>query len=212
MVSRHCMSVFALLLMFVTTPSYAGGTDASAELYMKLTRMQSLSAHFQQIVNDHEGYVTQDVKGRFHVRQPNKIYWETFAPYEQIVVSNGEKLWIYDSDLEQVTVQEATDLEGPLALLSESLEALQAKYNISQSTTGIEKVFQLVPKINDESSSFSVVRFSFADEHLKSISIVDKLRQTTEIRLNELQVNPNTADSTFEFVVPEGVDIVINEQ
>lgn len=212
MLSRNRLFSFTALLIFVISPAFAGGSDASAELYMKLTRMQSLTANFQQIVNDHEGYVTQDVKGSFRVRQPNKVYWETFAPYEQVVVSNGEKLWIYDPDLEQVTVQGAAELQGPLALLSESLETLQANYSIKQSLDGEKNVFQLEPKVDDESSSFSLVSFAFVADQLSSISIVDKLRQTTEILLKDVQVNPNTADSTFEFIVPEGVDVVVNEQ
>ncbi len=205
---------FAIAVLGVVSfPLYAGGSDASAELYLEMEKISSLSASFQQVVKDHEGYVVQEVGGILKLSRPNKVYWETFAPYEQLVVGNESRLWIYDPDLEQVTIQPIGDtLEGPLALLSNSLEELQAKYDVERAPSDSETRFVLVPRDVDESGSFSDLVFGFNQGELSSIVITDKLRQTTKIVLSDVSLNENLPSSTFEFVAPEGVDVVVNER
>ena len=209
--TRLTKTIFSLLLLFPASLQ-AGGNNAAAELYMKIERIEFLSASFQQTVKDHEGYVTQELGGQLKLARPNKVYWETFPPYEQIVVANEERVWIYDPDLEQVTVQSSgPSLDGPLVLLSESLEALREKYEVSREASDIGDAFSLTPHVSDQESSFAQLRFGFVEDSLQTITITDKLRQTTNIKLSELSVNTPVPDETFIFTVPEGVDTVVNE-
>jgi outer membrane lipoprotein carrier protein len=204
----------ALLLLCFSYVSvcFSGGVDAAADLYVKLQGMESLSARFRQTVKDYEGFAVQEMDGKLLLSRPNKIYWETFAPFEQVVVGNASTLWIYDPDLEQVTVQAAGQmLEGPMALLSDSIDALKARYDVEKYEQEGVITFTLQPLKLSQTSSFEQLQFQFEGERLTRIVISDKLRQTTEIALSDAVSNTPIPDSTFEFVAPEGVDVVVNE-
>ena len=204
---------FVLFLLSGLSLVKAGGADASADLYLRLEQIDSLSANFEQRIKDHEGYVIQEVKGSLKLSRPDKVYWETKPPYEQLVVSNGDQIWIYDPDLEQVTIQSSSGaLDGPLALLSESLEQLQSNYLVKSTLRAQDAEYRLKPKQSSKDVSFSELTFIFSESGLREIQIFDKLRQTTLIDLSAVQTNIDIPSATYQFDAPPGVDIVVNER
>src|SRR5690606_5707830 len=97
-----------LVLGFVATFAAAGGVHqpaSSNSLQSLLAPLASLSADFRQVISDGEGYEIQALTGTMDVARPGKVYWKSAPPYEQLVVSDATTLWLYDADLEQVTVR-----------------------------------------------------------------------------------------------------------
>lgn len=202
------LSLTTALLMLVGTPAFAA-SDAE-QLTILLKRMTSLDADFQQRILDARGSRLQEVSGHLSLSRPGKFFWKTEDPFPQTVVSDGESLWLYDPDLEQVTVQQVQDQQQgtPAMLLSGQLDQLQERFTIQLTRDADQfQEYLLIPK--GQESLFEELRLSFVKQELATLLLTDSLGQRTSIELFSTRLNPSLPDSHFSFKIPEGVDVIM---
>jgi outer membrane lipoprotein carrier protein len=183
----------------------AGAVD---QLHRFLQETRTLKAEFAQAVIAKNGRKPQQSSGILAISRPGKLRWEIQKPYPQLVVGDGEKIWIHDPELQQVTVRKAGQAIGgsPAALLSGSNE-LEKNFTLKEAgeAEGLAWV-EATPKATD--SGFEKVRLGFAGNDLKVMELQDSFGQTTLIHFSKIERNPALPAATFKFVPPAGVDVV----
>ena len=202
------MRKLVLLLAFILSPMLASANEAAGKLAQLLGDLKSYQALFVQYVADQKGTRLQETAGYIQVKRPNLFYWETQPPLAQQIVSDGKEVWIYDPDLEQVTVRKLGGdvMQTPAMLLSGKPTDLDASYQITRepAAEGAE-AFRLVPKGNE--SLFEAMRLVFKKGLLTEMRLEDSLGQRTVISFSKIKLNPEISDDTFQFQIPEGVDV-----
>ena len=169
--------------------------------------LKTLKADFTQSVENAQLSTVDQSSGTLWISRPGKFRWDYKKPYEQQIVSNGDKIWIYDTDLEQVTVQSAkSELGQTPAMLLSSNKPLEDSFSIKDDgeLNGLHWI-ELGPKKND--AGFDAIRLGFKKGKLKIMLMQDNLGQITEIQFKLLSRNVPIDNSLFEFKVPEGVDV-----
>lgn len=194
-----------LLLLGLQPYALAGGIE---QLRAYIQGTQSLRAEFQQTVSGSRKSTKQEASGNVLIQRPGKFRWIYSKPYEQLVVGDGVKLWLYDKDLAQVTVKRLDQALGssPAALLagSNDLEKSFKLRDIGQKDQ--LEWLEATPKGSD--STFEWVKMGFANNELKLVELRDNFGQTTVIRLSKLERNPKLESSLFKFTPPAGVDVI----
>lgn len=194
-------------VMFATLPlfAHAGAID---QLRGFLNDTRSYKADFEQAVIGRNGRKPQESSGTLAIQRPGKLRWEVVKPYPQLVVGDGEKIWIHDPELQQVTVRKAGQALGgsPAALLAGSNE-LEKNFTLREAgeADGLAWV-EAVPKVAD--SGFEKVRIGMAGREMKAMELHDNFGQTTHIRLLRGERNPALAAGLFRFKPPAGSDVI----
>lgn len=192
-------------ILFIAPQAYAGGVDA---LKSFIGDTRTAKSAFSQTVTDQNGKLRQKSEGTLAFSRPGKFRWVYQKPYEQLIVGDGNKLWIYDADLEQVTVKKLGDALGssPAALLAGSNEI--EKYFVLKDA-GIQDGMEfLEAKPRDKESTFEMVRMGFAGGTLKTMELKDSFGQTTVLKFSKLEKNPSLNNSEFKFSPPKGADVI----
>jgi len=194
-----------LTALFFPLLAEAGALE---QLHQFLNGARTLKAEFSQMVVGKGGRKPQQSSGLVAISRPGKLRWDIQKPYPQLVVGDGEKVWIYDSELQQVTVRKADKAIGgsPAALLSGNNE-LEKNFTLREAgdAEGLAWV-EATPKAGD--SGFDKVRLGFAGGDLRAMELHDSFGQTTLVRFSRLERNPSLPAGTFKFVPPSGVDVV----
>lgn len=196
----------ALLLM---APLLAPAQDAGyKKVEQFLNGLQGLQAQFQQTLTDSKGVVTSESAGTLAINRPNRFRWDYREPNPQLIVSDGARIWLYDKDLEQVTVRRVDEsLSATPAMLLSGEGALGDNFKVTQSRQeGAVQWVNLEPKRND--TDFKWVRLGFAGDALKFMQLADKLGQTTTLEFSGFERNPPLDPSRFVFEVPPGADVI----
>jgi len=195
----------ALAVFAVSTTVWAGpGLDRLNDFYQ---HVHAFRAQFSQTLTDADGNEVQKSSGSVEIQRPDRFRWDYTKPYPQVILGDGQRLWIYDSELEQVTVKDMAGAVGNApALVLSGKRPLKADFVIKElgSRDGLEWV-QLTPKRKD--SDFKSVRIGFGKE-LERLDLEDSFDQTTHIHFIHLQRNPKLDPKLFRFKVPAGVDVV----
>ena len=200
---RH---LFAVALALAASSAFAAGSIEKLKAFAEQT--QSARASFTQTVRDKNGATVQTASGRIVFQRPGKFRWEYEKPYQQTLVGDGQKLWVYDKDLNQVTVKKLEGALGssPAALLAGSNE-IDQYYNLdAKGTKGGLDWLEAFPR--DEDSMFSKVRMGFKGNTLDTMELYDHLGQVTVIRFGKLERNPKLAAGVFTFTPPAGADVI----
>ncbi len=174
-----------------------------------LGSVTTLSAQFKQVVQDRRGQVTDRATGTLSVSRPNRFRWDYREPYAQTIVADGRRLWLYDPDLEQVTVRPLEQGLGatPAMLLSGSGKVGDAFTSAPVEQRGDWTWYPLLPK--QHGSDFERVSLAFDRRNeLAAMELVDKLGQTTTIEFSGLRRGVKLDDRTFSFVPPKGADVI----
>ncbi len=196
---------FALAAWLFAMSAHAGPIE---KLRAFIEQTRSAKASFAQTVADPGGQVTQKASGTVQFERPGKFRWTYEKPYEQLIVGDGETLWIYDKDLEQVTRRKLDKALGssPAALLAGSDEIDRF---FSLNAIGMRKQLDwLEVRPLDEESLFEKVLMGFRGNLLDTMELYDHFGQKTTIRLLKLQRNPPSSPDLYRFTVPEGADVV----
>jgi outer membrane lipoprotein carrier protein len=183
----------------------ASGVDILHRFFRQVDRYTAL---FNQVVLDETGEKIQDSKGRLWIERPNKFRWNYETPYKQQIVSDGEKLWVYDEDLKQVTVRALKGglLDTPAVLLA-GKGKLEQQFDIQDGGGGNNLTWVvLTPKKKD--TGFEKVRIGFEQTRLRTLELIDGLGQTTRYTLSGGLENQPIDPARFTFTPPPGVDIV----
>jgi len=178
----------------------------------RLEALDSMETQFEQVTVDQSGEVLQSLAGILAVERPGKMRWQTNPPYEQLVVSDGEVVWVYDMDLEQVTIRdlEARLQETPALLLSGDISGISDSYTVSEVPGEEFTRYRLTPL--DASQLFEALEFDYRGDQVAYMRIFDAAGQITEIRFTEQRINPDLDDAAFTFVVPDDVDVIDGRQ
>ncbi|MCD8521545.1 MAG: outer membrane lipoprotein chaperone LolA [Saccharospirillaceae bacterium] len=195
-------------LMFSMSAGAQPSADALADFLLRLKQLQSLESSFEQTTRDVSGRILQQMNGTLTVAKPGKMRWQTNAPFEQLVVSDGKLIWIYDMDLEQVTIRDMDQRiqETPALLLSGHAADVEKSFVVTEQRAGSDLIFQLVPK--DPSQLFESLEFHYQGKNLKRMMIFDAAGQVTDISFSAASVNNAVDPAAFIFDVPEGVDVI----
>ena len=196
---------FALSQMVFCNTAFADGVESLREFFKNTNSMR---ANFRQVVNDNKGGKVQEVEGTMQLQRPNKFRWDYKKPYEQQIVSDGKQVFLYDIELQQVTMRELSKALGssPAAMLAGG-DAVEKSFTLKNAIRkdGLTWVLAL-PK--DKDSGFDRVLLGFKAEKLRKMEMVDSFNHVTHITFDQVERNPVLQDSTFLFTPPKGADVV----
>ena len=179
-----------------------------ARLTQLLEKSQTISARFSQLTLDASGTSLQETSGEMSVKRPGLFYWHTDAPQEQVVVSDGQKVTLWDPDLEQATIKKLDVRlnQTPALLLSGDVSKISQSFDITSKEQGEVMDFTLKPKIKD--TLFDSLRVSFRRGLINDMQLVDSVGQRTNILFNGVKANEAIPASKFQFKIPEGADVI----
>lgn len=197
---------FALLPLLLVSQSVKADGMASVKMFYEQT--QSIRANFHQVVTDKQGRKVQEVDGTMQLQRPNKFRWDYHKPYEQQIISDGKQVWLYDIDLEQVTVRELGKVLGssPAALLAGGANVDKSFSLANENRKDDLDWVSASPK--DKESGFEKIWLGFKNNKLQEMSLIDSFGHQTKIVFNQLERNPALEEKNFLFQPPKGVDIV----
>lgn len=185
--------------------SHAGGVE---RLKAFVAGAKTAEADFTQTVADRSGRVTQQASGKMMFARPGKFRWDYVAPYTQVIVSDGVKLWLYDADLDQVTVKLLGDaMAGTPAALLAGDNAIEKYFSLKNAGegNGLEWL-EATPKSRD--TTFELIRMGFKGDVLAQMELLDFFGQRTTLKLTRFSRNPAIAPARFTFTPPKGADII----
>lgn len=192
--------------------AFAGAADtisAASQLAALLEPVQHLKAEFTQTVTGARRELLQSAEGYVRIARPQQFKWVLLAPYPQTIVTVGDRLYIYDPDLQQVQVKVlAQALTGTPALVLLGTSAdIAAQFDVTrENADGGAEQFSLMPK--DPDAVYTEIRMTFDAKRLVRIEIVDSLGQLTDVNFHNLDVNGPLSKDEFEFVVPPDADLI----
>jgi outer membrane lipoprotein carrier protein len=201
-----------LTLSLLLSQSVLAADSASEKLTIFLQSVVTFKAQFEQVVLGPQGEVIETAQGQFILERPGKFRWDYLNPYPQEIVADGVRIWFYDVDLEQVTVQPQKEAltDTPATLLSGEMLP-DEKYQVTDLTSDDGYAWvELIPK--DAESNFQSVRFAFDDQGLRQMIMRDSFDQYTRLIFSDVSENMELDEKTFVFVPPEGVDVVGDAQ
>jgi outer membrane lipoprotein carrier protein len=169
---------------------------------------QTARTPFTQTVTDRNGRVVQRSNGEFTIARPGRFRWTIDKPYRQLVVGDGERVWIYDEDLNQVVVRRLGEALGstPAALLAGREDVEKAfTWKELPAADGLD---WLVATPIAKDAAFSEIRLGFDAKSLAALELVDGFGQKTVVRFGEMLKNPALAPDAFRFVPPKGADVI----
>ncbi|MGB6009174.1 MAG: outer membrane lipoprotein chaperone LolA [Castellaniella sp.] len=187
-------------------PSWAVDT-AQMQLQSFVDKVKSATGRFQQEQAAPDGAKRLQT-GTFAFQRPGKFRWQVVKPYAQLIVSDGQRVYQYDPDLEQVTERKAGQAIGasPAALLFGS-GSLDDAFNVqAQPDRDGLQWLRAVPKTPD--AGFTHVNIGFSDGVPQRLELLDAFGQTSRIAFSDLKANPGIPASEFQFTVPQGADLV----
>jgi outer membrane lipoprotein carrier protein len=206
------MRLIRLLLAacLACTPAFAlADEEATAQrLSALLGNAQTLTARFSQLTLDASGTRLQEASGQVALKRPGQLRWHTDAPLEQLLVSDGQQVWLYDPDLQQVTIQALDQrlTHTPALLLSGDISQIRESFALEHKEAGDVVDFMLRPKSSD--SLFDSLRLSFRGGVINDMQLIDSVGQRTNILFLGVQMNEILNPDLFVFTVPEGVDVI----
>lgn len=190
-----------------------GATDGPAveALQRFLETVDTLTAEFHEQVYDADRELVEEASGSFVLERPDRFVWNYRTPYEQVMLADRDTLWMYDVELEQVTVAPLEESAGSPAMLLSGRSSVLDSFEIEStySSDGYDWV-DLVPV--QPNSEFSVVALAFdADGLPRRLRFVNSLNQTAHIEFSEIVVNAVLDDDAFELDLPDDVDVMGTE-
>jgi outer membrane lipoprotein carrier protein len=199
------LALSGALALGAASLAHATGLD---ELHAFLVGARTGSATFRQIVAPRSGGAVQVSTGTFTFERPGRFRWVYEKPYEQLIVGDGAKLWIYDRDLNQVIVRTlGAALGGSPAALLAGDNALEAHFTLSDmgSRDGLAYV-DARPKGAD--TGFENVRIGFRDNLPRRMELTDAFGNVTTLEFATFARNPVLDPAQFRFMPPKGADVV----
>jgi len=196
------------LLIFLLWLSGMAAASSLDTLKAFLDQTTSARARFAQMVLDKNMKQLQQATGTMQFSRPGRFRWEYDKPYEQTIVGDGAKLWIYDKDLNQVTVRKLDRALGssPAALLAGRNE-IENNYTLTSigNQEGLDWL-EAVPK--DKDTAFERIRLGFSKKGLEAMELHDQFGQVTVIKFADVERNLKLSPEIFKFAPPKGADVI----
>jgi outer membrane lipoprotein carrier protein len=178
---------------------------AAQNLQALLSPIKTLQANFKQTTTAKSAEFILTATGQVKVVRPGKFYWQVNKPGKQVIVINKGVLWLYDVDLQQVTIKKISSNTlalNPASLLSGDLSALLKNSVVEQTSSS----FTLTPKTSNDSTQW--IKIVFSSNTLRRVQYENRMGQLTTIEFSDLSINKLISDNIFSFRAPKGTDIV----
>lgn len=185
----------------------AMAADAEQRLEAALKKMDNLSAEFKQTLLDEDKNIVQQSRGTLALQRPGKFAWIYAEPFEQRIIADGSELWIYDVELDQVTVKPMDEgiSNAPIMILMKESDVTQ-QFKVSE--VGQRKYLywiELEPLVSD--LEFQRIFIGLEDGRVRAMELQDQFGQSTQIVFDNLRLGVVHNPATFKFVPPDGVDV-----
>ncbi len=202
-------SIFAVLL--AAMPSFSMADEV---LNKFLNELQTLHASFEQKQFNDKGKLLESSQGEVYLQRPGKFRWDYQKPYQQLIVADGKQVWVYDDDLEQVTIKPLDEALGktPALLLTKNANKIENDFAVTsqpQQDANLS-VFMLKPK--GKQVQFESIRITLQQQNLNAMELVDNLGQMTRIQFKPITTNKPLDAKLFTFTPPAGTDVVEEEK
>jgi outer membrane lipoprotein carrier protein len=196
-----------LVALSLSAFAVAAWADSVATLREFAREVKSARAAFTQTVTSPDGLKKKVSSGQFEFARPNRFRFVYAKPFEQQIVADGQKVWLYDVDLNQVTVRQIGQALGatPAALLAGNAMDKDFELSALPAKDGLDWA-QALPR--NKEGSIQAIRIGFAGSTLAALEIVDAFGQRSMLRFSALETNPKIADDAFRFTPPKGVDLI----
>lgn len=200
------------LFMLPWAVQAAANDPGLTRLQAYIASLDTLTAEFRQQVIDRDLEVVESASGELALRKPGHFRWDYQVPFERVIVADGERVWLYEADLEQVTVRrlDAGLGETPAALLTGSADVLERFEFLGSDSDGELLWVRLGPRSTD--ADFESIRLAFRGTELAQLELRDRLGQTTQLEFSDLRRGMPLADELFHFDAPAGVDVIDEDE
>ncbi len=197
----------SLLAILMLAP-LMGKADGIASIKKFYQETQTMQADFHQVVTDKKGQKIQEVYGHMQLQRPNKFRWDYDKPFEQQIISDGKQVWLYDTELAQVTVRALSNALGasPAALLAGE-RGLESSFKLVNAYRK-DKLDWVSSQPKDADTGFNRIALGFKDDTLQAMDLVDSFGHQTRIVFSQVKQNPSLDARAFVFKVPKGIDVV----
>ena len=201
------ISFISIVLLLSSSLVNAQADDPVKRLNQALANLDNITASFKQTVLDDEQQVVQQSSGELALQRPGKFSWSYTVPYEQQIVGDGKELWVYDVDLDQVTVKPMDSglASAPIMILMKQ-DTIDEQFIVNE--VGQRKFLywvELEPIAKD--MDYSIVYLGLDDKTVKAMELRDSFGQSTQIVFENLRTDVIHNPKTFKFVPPKGVDV-----
>ncbi len=195
-------------LVVIAMLSWAPEVQAANDLQRFFDDVQSYTAKFSQVVLDESFNLLQESSGTLWIQRPDKFRWDYDIPFEQHIVGDGERIWVHDVELQQVTVRRVSGgLGATPALLLAGRGKLDENFSVnSLGLQGQLEWTQLIPKNKD--GGYEEIRIGFENGRIRILEMIDSFGQTTRIALRDANENAEINAGKFVFEPPPGTDVV----
>ncbi|MEB0203898.1 outer membrane lipoprotein chaperone LolA [Pseudomonas sp. CCC3.1] len=202
------ISMLLLPVLAFSSLSAHADADSVKRLGQLLGASNTITARFSQLTQDGSGTQLQETAGEMSVKRPGLFYWHTDAPNEQTMISDGQKVTLWDPDLEQATIKKLDQrlTQTPALLLSGDVSKISESFDITSKQAGDVMDFTLKPKTKD--TLFDSLRLSFRGGKINDMQLIDSVGQRTNILFNGVKVNEDIPASKFKFDIPKGADVI----
>lgn len=205
---RFVSLFFAILTLSLAGFAHAATDTARARLDAFAHDLHSLTGRFTQTLTDPNGRDGKTSSGTLALEAPRQFRWDTLAPYKQTIVADGSRVWLYDPELEQVTVrtQSSAESHSPLTVLT-NVKRMDQEFTVTEEGAHDGLLWlRLTSKAKDP--QFDHAELGFGEDGLDEMVFRDQLGATTQIRFSDWKRNANIPDSTFNFTPPPGADVI----
>ncbi len=199
-------TLVTLVAVALSQSVWAGGREKLNEFFTQVNTMQA--AFTQQVIDD-KGKVRQSSSGTVYLSRPGKFRWEYAAPDKHQIVADGKNVWVYDVDLDQVTVKPMGKAlsAAPVGMLTQK-QAVDKQFTVQEMEAEGSKLewFRLIPKKQD--SDFTTMDLGISDNGIEEMILGDKFKQQTYIKFQGMRTDINIDSSQFQFTPPAGADVI----
>lgn len=200
------IAIMVLVALTAAAPARADSARVMIEDFF--AGLDTMSADFTQTVTGEDGRVLEESGGRVYLALPDRFRWDYDTPYEQVIVADGERVWLYDVDLEQVTVRDQREAarNSPMMVLADT-ELMDEHFDTRElgEEDGMHWL-RLLPR--DQDSEFVHLDAAVDGGGLRCLLLEDRFGQQTELLFRNRVMNEALDPDRFEFTPPEGVDVI----
>ncbi len=197
-----------IIIAFSMAMTQSFAANAGQQLLNLLGNINAMTANFTQKAVGGNAQLRQNTAGNMALMKPGRFLWDIRQPSVQKIVADGKKLWIYDVDLQQITVRNLQHSLGnsPALILSGDNKQLLKAYNVREVARKNGQRFSLTA--NNHNEVYRAIDLYFANGMLQKMDIVDNLGQRSIISFSQVNYHPRLANNMFQFKPPRGVDVI----
>ncbi len=194
-----------IVIVVFSNPVFA--QTAEDRLNKALKNLDNFTADFTQTQLDDEKQVIRQSRGELAIQRPGKFFWRYIEPFEQEIIADGSELWIYDVDLDQVTVKPLSSglASAPIMILMKQ-NKISEEFTVNEFAQR-EILYWVELEPNSKDLEYTQVYIGLENDTVKAMELRDNFGQSTQIVFKNLRTNVVHNPKVFQFTPPEGVDV-----